>query len=120
MSDMTNRAQGNKDEIAAALRASRELGPEYDDAISASLVERVDDAIEERVEHHVARQMGANEAGKGVASNTVRMVLALVCLGVSIPATAIAAAVAGGAGSILMVWLGLIGFYLVAVAGLRR
>lgn len=120
MANMTNHPRGNKDEIAAALRASRELGPEYDDAISASLVERVDDAIEERVKHHVARQVGAQESRKGVASNTVRMVLALVCLGISIPITAIAAAVAGGAGPILMVWLGLIGFYLVAVVGLRR
>ncbi|SIO90278.1 hypothetical protein [Nocardiopsis sp. JB363] len=117
---MTNHPRGNKDEIAAALRASRELGPEYDDAISASLVERVDDAIEERVKHHVARQMNAGESPKGVASNTVRMVLALVCLGISIPITAIVASLVGGAGPVFVVWLGLIGFYLVAVGGLRR
>ena len=121
MTNMPNHPRGNKDEIAAALRASRELGPEYDDAISASLVERVDEAIEERVKHHVARQVGAQESGKGVASNTVRMVLALVCLGISIPITAIVAVlVEGGAGPVFVVWLGLIGFYLVAVAGLRR
>ena len=88
---MTNNPQRQQDEIAAALRASRELGPEYDEAVAASLVERVDDTIEERVKHHVARQMGANEARRGLPANNVRMVLSLVCLGISIPTTAIAA-----------------------------
>jgi hypothetical protein len=95
---MTNNPQRQQDEIAAALRASRELGPEYDEAVAASLVERVDDTIEERVKHHVARQMGANEARRGLPANNVRMVLSLVCLGVSIPSTAIAASMAGPVG----------------------
>lgn len=117
---MTNNPQRQQEEIAAALRASRELGPEYDEAVAASLVERVDDTIEERVKHHVARQMGATESRKGVASNTVRMVLALVCLGISLPATAIVAALLEDPGAVVAVWVGLIGFYLVAVLGLRR
>lgn len=120
MGDMTNLPK-DKDEIAAALRAGRELGPEYDDAIAASLVDRVEDTIEERVKHHVAVQMSSREVpGKGVASNTARMVLALVCLGVSVPATAMAAAMVGGPGALFVVWLGLITFYLVAVGGMRR
>ncbi|PWV55487.1 hypothetical protein [Nocardiopsis sp. L17-MgMaSL7] len=117
---MTDNPQRHQEEIAAALRASRELGPEYDEAVAASLVERVDDTIEERVKHHVARRTGADEPRVGVASNTVRMVLALVCLGISIPITAIVASLIGGAMSVFMVWAGLIGFYLIAVLGLRR
>lgn len=117
---MSDNPQRHQDEIAAALRASRELGPEYDDAVAASLVERVDDTIEERVKYHVTRQAGADERRVGVASNTVRMVLALVCLGISIPITGIVAALIGGAMSVFMVWAGLICFYLVAVLGLRR
>jgi hypothetical protein len=116
---MTNNPQRHRDEVAAALRASRELGPEYDEALAASLVERVDDTIEERVEHHVARQAGADAGRRGLPANNVRMVLSLVCLGISIPATAIGAGMAGPAG-IFLVWAGLIGFYLVSVAGLRR
>ncbi|WP_017581157.1 hypothetical protein [Nocardiopsis valliformis] len=116
---MTNNPQRQQDEIAAALRASRELGPEYDEAVAASLVERVDDTIEERVKHHVARQMGANEGRRGLPANNVRMVLSLVCLGISIPTTAIAAGMAGAAG-IFLVWAGLIAFYLISVTGLRR
>lgn len=117
---MTNNPQRQAEEIAAALRASRELGPEYDEAVAASLVERVDDTIEERVKHHVARQVGANESHRGVGSNTARMVLALVCLGISIPITAIVASLVGGVVPLFLVWLGLISFYLIAVAGLRR
>lgn len=116
---MTNNPQRQAEEIAAALRASRELGPEYDEAVAASLVERVDDTIEERVKYHVARQTGANESRRGLPSNNVRMVLSLVCLGVSIPATAISAAMAG-AGGVFIVWAGLIVFYLISVSGLRR
>lgn len=119
MDALTNHPR-DRDEIAAALRAGRELGPEYDDAIAASLVERVDDTIEERVKHHVALHSGAAQTDKGVASDTARMVLGLVCLGLSLPLTAIAAGLVGGAISLLMVWLGLIAFYLIAVAGMRR
>ncbi|WP_033302775.1 hypothetical protein [Nocardiopsis alkaliphila] len=119
MATMTNHSQG-RDEIAAALRAGRELGPEYDDAIAASLVERVEDTIEERVKHHVALHSSTTRADKGVASNTARMVLGLVCLGLSLPLTIIAAGIVGGVVSLFTVWLGLIAFYLIAVAGMRR
>ena len=116
---MTDNPQRHKDEVAAALRASRELGPEYDEAVAASLVERVDDTIEERVKYHVAHHAGATEGRKGLPANNVRMILSLVCLGISIPTTAIAAAMAGSTG-IFLVWVGLIAFYLISVTGLRR
>ena len=116
---MTNDSQRQRDEISAALRASRELGPEYDDAVASSLVERVDDTIEERVKHHVARQTVAKEEGRGLPANNVRMVLSLVCLGLSLPLTAATAALVGPSG-VTIVWIGLIAFYVISVAGLRR
>ncbi|WP_159945226.1 MULTISPECIES: hypothetical protein [unclassified Nocardiopsis] len=120
MGSMTNSPQSRRDEVSAALRASRELGPEYDEAVAASLVERIDDTIAERVRHHLAAQRAAAEPTRtGTPSNTVRFVLSLVCLGVSVPITAIAAAV-GGPGALPMVWIGLILFYVVSVVGLRR
>ena len=116
---MTNDSRRQQDEISAALRASRELGPEYDEAVASSLVERVDDTIEERVKHHVARQMGAREERRGLPANNVRMVLSLVCLGLSIPLTAATATLVGPAG-VTIVWIGLIAFYIISVVGLRR
>lgn len=122
MTDAPSQRQG---EISAALRASRELGPEYDEALASSIVERIDATIEERVRHHVRAEGGAKSPDRsgsekaGLPSNTVRMVLSLVLLGVSIPVTAIAAAM-GGTGSLVLVWIGLIVFYVISVAGLRR
>ncbi|WP_150237779.1 hypothetical protein [Nocardiopsis quinghaiensis] len=117
---MTNHPPRQRDdEVAAALHASRELGPEYDEAVAASLVERIDDTIAERVRHHMAAQGGAAPAKAGMPSNTVRFVLSLVCLGVSIPISGITAAL-GNPAALPLVWLGLIVFYLVSVVGLRR
>jgi hypothetical protein len=118
MAHMTNNPH-RSEEIAAALRASRELGPEYDEALAASLVERIDDTIEDRVRHHVARQTSGASARAGMPSNTVRFVLSVVCLGVSIPISAVAATL-GSPGMLPFVWLGLIAFYVVSVVGLRR
>lgn len=117
---MTKSFPHQGDEVAAALRAGRELGPEYDEAVASSLIERIDDTIAERVRHHMAEQrVETARARPGVPSNTVRFVLSLVCLGVSIPITAITAAMAG-VGALPLVWLGLILFYVVSIIGLRR
>ncbi|MFD6950455.1 hypothetical protein A6A08_06545 [Nocardiopsis sp. TSRI0078] len=116
---MTSTPPQQRDEVAAALRAGRELGPEYDDAVAASLVERIDDTIAERVRHHMAAQAKAAPARTGTPSNTVRFVLSLVCLGVSIPISGITAAL-GDPAALPLVWLGLVAFYVVSVVGLRR
>lgn len=116
----TSPSSRRTDEVAAALRAGRELGPEYDDAVAASLVERIDDTIEERVRHHIARAPERTPTAQaGMPSNTVRFVLSLVCLGVSIPLTAITASLVGGA-AVPLVWAGLVLFYIISVVGLRR
>lgn len=117
---MRDQHPAHKDEIAATLRASRELGPDYDDALAASVVERIDETIDERVRHHVATQMAReNPARTGTPANTVRFVLALVFLGVSIPVTAIVAGM-GSANVVPLIWLGMIVFYIIAITGLRR
>lgn len=118
--EMTDSTSQRQADIAAALRAGRELGPEYDDALATSLIERMDDAIDTSVRRHLEHRQREHKEKVGVPSNTVRMVLSLVCLGVSLPATAIVAAMVGGAAAIAAVWAGLILFYLVSVLGLRR
>ncbi|MBR8740875.1 hypothetical protein [Nocardiopsis sp. MG754419] len=116
---MTENPPKDRDEVAAALRASRELGPEYDEAIAAALVDRVDDTIDERVRHHVARQGQRDDVPRGLPPTNVRMVLSIVCLGLALPLTAVAGHMAGG-GGVFVTWMGLIVFYLVSVGGLRR
>ncbi len=118
MEGMTDTPQRTQDEVAAALRAGRDLGPEYDDAVAASLVERIDGTIDERVRHHVAQHTKDTDRS-GIPANTARFVLTLVFMGLSIPLTAIAGGTAGTVG-VVALWLGLVVFYLVSVLGLRR
>ncbi|WP_116248554.1 hypothetical protein [Nocardiopsis sp. FIRDI 009] len=119
MDAMTDTPSRRQDEISAALRASRELGPEYDEALAASLVERIDDTIDERVRHHVAERLdGAHHPRRGMSGNTARLVLALVTLGLSVPLTAMTATLVAGE-AVAFLWAGLIIFYIVVVRGMR-
>ncbi|OLT29587.1 hypothetical protein BJF83_10530 [Nocardiopsis sp. CNR-923] len=120
MDAMTDIPSRRQDEIAAALRAGRELGPEYDDALAASLVDRIDHTIDERVRHHVAEQLGeVSRSRRGMSGNTARFVLALVILGLSVPLTAMAATLVGGE-AVVFLWAGMIIFYVVVARGLSR
>ncbi|WP_344967254.1 hypothetical protein [Salinactinospora qingdaonensis] len=107
-----------KNEIASSLRAGRELGPDYDDAIAASLAQRLEATIDERIGAHLAQHpaAGAPHPGKGVSPTTLRLVMGIVTLGVAIPVTIVAAVTVGSWG-ILMSWVGLIAFYLLVVRG---
>ncbi|MDA8369458.1 MAG: hypothetical protein M0026_06270 [Nocardiopsaceae bacterium] len=107
-----------KDEVAASLRASRELGPDYDDAVAAALAERIETTIDERIRHHLAAH-ARPPANAGVRSNTARMVLSIISLGLSLPLTIAGAAFAGAEG-VALAWIGLIVFYVVSVIGFRR
>ncbi|MEY9212619.1 hypothetical protein NI17_004770 [Thermobifida halotolerans] len=103
-----------RDEIAASLKTSRELGPDYDDAVASALAERLDQTIAQQVSAQIdARiQAGALPNGRGVRGNTVRMVMAIVSLGVAVPLTAIGAGIAGSAG-MLVAWVGVLMLYFV-------
>lgn len=79
----------SRDELAAALAARRELGPDYDAAFA--------DAVVERIERSLDARLGARQVG---GSGTV---LAVVSLLAAIPLTAIAVVNAGTPG-LLVVW----------------
>jgi hypothetical protein len=50
--------QQTRDEITAAGAAHRELGPGYDDAVAAGLVERIGEEIDKRVDARLAQYSG--------------------------------------------------------------
>lgn len=110
-----------RDEIAASLQAGRELGPDYDEAVAASLVERLDEAIDTRIREQLDRREQAAPAAppaSGPAPHTARLVLTIVAMGISIPLTAISGGLGGPMG-IMAAWIGIITFYLIAVTGFR-
>ncbi|GAA4932229.1 hypothetical protein GCM10023224_10460 [Streptomonospora halophila] len=112
-------------DIADSLRAARELGPDYDDAIAAAIVERLDRAVDERVGHRLAETGGDAQApgrtpdGNDRAWSDPRLVMGLLGMCFVIPLSAIAGSFMGAPG-VILAWVGTLLFYLVSVIGIRR
>lgn len=91
-------------ELAAALAARRELGPDYEDAVVESFLARIDVAIKARVDAQVAERMAAQNrttepSGRNVALGIWSLVLA-------VPTSAIASGAAGLSG-LVVTWAGI-------------
>ena len=109
-------------DVQAALAARRELGLEYEEAIAAGLLDRVNQlalmrASEMRREAERVDQVA--EAEKANRSN--RFVLAIISLGAGIPITAISALnVDPGLLGVLVSWAGIVGVNVAAGFNSRR
>jgi hypothetical protein len=68
-----------QEDIAAAAAAHRELGRDYDDAVAQSLVERIGDEIDKRVDTRLGRS-GALPIRRSELSRPVRASLETVSL----------------------------------------
>ena len=100
-----------REEAAAALGARRELGAEMEPAVVDAFVERVERAIDARVDARLAQRGGAARRSGGSD-----LALPIVSLGLAIPLTAIAAGIEGYL-AVLVVWIGIVA---VNVAHARR
>jgi hypothetical protein len=109
-------------EVEAALGARRELGFEYEEAIAAGLLDRVNQlalmrASEIRREAERVNEVAAAER----SSRTQRFVLGIVSLGVGVPITAITAAtVHPGILGVAVAWAGIVGVNVAAAINSRR
>ncbi|PSL00124.1 hypothetical protein CLV63_102250 [Murinocardiopsis flavida] len=129
-----------RNDVAASLKISRELGPEYDDAIADSLAERLDHAIDARIREQLdARQLPHAQAQhhmypsyappppppakSGTSDTGIRLAMGIVSLALSIPLLAIGVNYGGeGIGALLamaIVFTGVITLYLLVVGGGR-
>jgi hypothetical protein len=54
---------GRDEEIAAAVGAHSDLGPGYDDAIAAGLVERIGAEVDRRVDERMSQYLGGGRPG---------------------------------------------------------
>ncbi|MFC7328573.1 hypothetical protein [Marinactinospora rubrisoli] len=112
-----------RDEVAAALKAGRELGPDYDDAVASSLAERLDQTIDARIAARLAaagvREGTQPERRGGMSRNTLRFVMGIISLVLAVPISAIGAGAAGGIG-MLSGMLGVVAIYLLVVVGSDR
>jgi hypothetical protein len=119
MSESARNEETRRD-VEAALAARRELGIEYEEAIAAGLLDRVNQlalmrASEMRREAERVDQL--TEAEK--SSRTQRFVLGIISLGLGVPITAISASETGLAG-VLISWAGIVGVNVAAGINSRR
>jgi hypothetical protein len=103
-----------REDLAAALEARRELGPEYDAAFAESLVERIDETIEARMHGSARSRTDLEQAyllklqqdnAKGERKASVG--IACVSLGVSVPLSGIAAGMHSLA-FLVIIWTGIV------------
>jgi hypothetical protein len=121
MSESARNEETRRD-VEAALAARRELGIEYEEAIAAGLLDRVNQlalmrASEMRREAEKVDQMAELEK----TSRTHRFVLGIISLGVGVPITAISATnVEPGLLGVAVSWAGIVGVNIAAAINSRR
>ncbi|WP_248958541.1 hypothetical protein [Sphaerisporangium perillae] len=130
-----------RDELRATVEARRDLGPDYENALIESFLEKIDATIDSRVRAEVAAQNGyrphpappghpgptghlgpygpPHAAGPAPKQFDGTIPIALGSLGIGIPLTAIAASEAGPAG-LFLAWTGIILVNVAAAFGRRR
>ncbi|GAB3496706.1 hypothetical protein [Nocardiopsis coralliicola] len=110
------------EEIAASLRTGRDLGPAYDDAVAASLVDRIGAEIDARVDARMARQnvpAADPAADNDLQWKSPRLMMGFMTMIFAIPLGAIGGSYLGPAG-VIAAWAGLIAIFLIAVVGQGR
>ncbi|REF01180.1 hypothetical protein [Thermomonospora umbrina] len=90
-----------RDDIAAAMAARRELGPEYDDAFVDAVVARLHEAMDVRPAAPAPAPPRPSSGDRGVTSLQVFSIVA------AIPLTGIAAGTSGLPG-LIVAWVGLV------------
>ncbi|MFJ7149683.1 hypothetical protein ACIQVT_15995 [Streptomyces sp. NPDC100445] len=113
-------------DLAATVRARRELGDDYDSVLVDSFLEkveqRIDDAVDRRVRRRLAEQdMAAardSRRPRPADSWAERYGFALITLVLAIPLTAISASLTGLPGMVV-VWLGIVGVNVVQAVRLN-
>jgi VIT1/CCC1 family predicted Fe2+/Mn2+ transporter len=115
---------GRDEEIAASVGAYRDLGPAYDDAVSAGLVERIGAEIDRRVDERVSQYQRGGEPAAGYAGSqqaphrpAVRRsgqiswqqaILAFCSMVIGAITSGIIAAHGSGTWTILVIWIAIV------------
>ncbi|GIM98508.1 hypothetical protein [Planomonospora venezuelensis] len=111
------------EELRATVEARRELGPEFEDSLVESFLEKVDLEIDRRVDRRVearARSL-APQVRPSVAAGQ-RLALSIVSLGLGVPATIGLAAseIQALLPVLLILWVGIVGVNFIFSKGGRQ
>ncbi|RNL82646.1 hypothetical protein [Halostreptopolyspora alba] len=99
-----------RDEVAASLATSQELGSDYDNAVADALAERIERTVDERVEARLAERLAetrVHQHRQDLKVTGLRFSLAVVSMVLAIPVTFIAAGSTDPGPAVAMVWLGI-------------
>lgn len=103
--DGSDRDDLDPQDVEAVLEARRELGPAYEPALVDGFAERVETAIETRVDARMAQDRRLEE-NRGRRQRQ-QLALGIVSLGTGIPITAVAGGVGDGLPGVLVAWAGI-------------
>ena len=119
---MSTSDEETRRDVQAALAARRELGLEYEEAIAAGLLDRVNQlALMRAGDLRREAERADHVARAEKESRTQRFVLGIVSLGAGIPITAISGSVVEpGIVGVLVAWAGIVGVNVAAAIGARR
>jgi hypothetical protein len=109
-------------DVAAALAARAELGPEYNEHVAAGLADRIEQLAAMRTaELRRAAEVTQGDDAAERTSQRQRFVLGIVSLGAGIPITAISGSVVEpGLLGLIVAWAGIVGVNVAAGLGRRR
>ena len=107
----------SRQDLETALEARRELGPTYEPALVDGFMERIETAIEARVDARVAEDR-RRSADRG-QRHKQQLALGIVSLGTGIPITAVAGGVGDGLPGVLVAWAGIAAVNVAHAWGLR-
>jgi hypothetical protein len=113
-----------RDDVAASLATSRELGADYDSAVADALAERLERTVDQRVDARLAERLTERPVGhkqQDLKIVGMRFAMAVVSMVLAVPLTFIASQVDNDAGAaVFSVWLGVAVVNAVFVLASRR
>jgi hypothetical protein len=98
------------DELKAAVSARRDLGPDYDDALVESFLDKMGQEVDRRVDERLsAIGPKARQPVSTATADAQRLALAIVSLGLGTISTLVLALAGDGRGTALIpIWIGII------------
>ncbi|WP_327091005.1 hypothetical protein OIE66_10380 [Nonomuraea sp. NBC_01738] len=97
------------DELRAAVAARRDLGPEYEDAVVDSFLDKMSAEIDRRVDERLAHLPRGKDPAQQTRSEGMRLALAIVSLVLGIGASLALLIVADEhLGVLVPIWLGIV------------
>ncbi|GAA4505885.1 MULTISPECIES: hypothetical protein [Nonomuraea] len=95
----------SSEELKAALAARRDLGPDFEEAIAASFLDKVGQEVDRRVDERLRAAPARRRPGP---TDGQRLALAIVSLALGTGATIALAALGALNPALLVIWLGIV------------